>query len=126
MELAAGRSGRRPGIEPAPSIRACLEQPGLGEFFLSFTLEVLRKESQLDLLAEEFAGFGGEVQIAERLATSARPSAVPPWTHHQSVGGEWAVFFQRMEELERSGQILGVEPPSHEQRSRRDALHMRR
>ena len=49
-----------------------------------------------------------------------------PRSHDQSVGGGGAVLFQRIEKLERAGEILGVEPSAHPEHGGGDVLHVRR
>ncbi len=77
------------------------------------------------MLAKIFAGVGVELQIPQLVPRPARPSAVPPRSHHQRARRSRPVLFERMEQLQRTREILGVEPSPHEQRRRMNVLHIR-
>ena len=51
---------------------------------------------------------------------------MPPRAHHQRVGRDGAILLQGIEQLQGSGEILGIEPAAHPHHRRRHVLHVRR
>src|ERR1700679_4346613 len=100
----------RPRIIFLPDITARLEDISLGERSLFTSLQIFFKERKLNLLAEEDSCLRAEVHIAELVAIPDGPAAMGPRPDYQRVDGTGVELVDCVKGLERSGEILGVEP----------------
>src|SRR5262249_24988797 len=98
---------RWPGLERPPLVGAGLEDPGFRELRGPPPLQVVLKEWELDLLAEEIPRLGVEGDVSERCAVSPGPAAVPPWAHHQDVRRPGARTLDLLVGFKGAEQILG-------------------
>ena len=87
-EVKCARRGRLgwPRIEPAPLMRARLEDVGLGRSVIRVALQKVAEERQLNFLAIEHGGLRAQVDVAQFFAVAATPGAVRPRTHDQDIG----------------------------------------
>src|SRR5262249_23537630 len=92
----------RPLIVLSPLVDAGVKHVRLWELHLSFVLEEVIEERQLDVLAIEDAGLVTKLSVAQRISISSRPAAVTPRAHHQDVEGLRVVLFYRAIDSQRA------------------------
>src|SRR5215213_11680894 len=76
---------RRPLVVLAPAVRARLEDVSFRQLLVALVLERALEEGQLDLLAVELARLRAELHVAQLVAVRARPAAVAPRPHDETV-----------------------------------------
>ena len=83
------------------------------------------EEGKLDVLSKVFSSFRIEAGIAQRITPTARPTAMIPRPHHQSIIASGALFFGGVVAFECTKKVFRIEPTAHRHHRRLDVFKMR-
>src|SRR6185436_8754648 len=107
------RSLGRPRVERAPLVAARFKHRGFGLREVPLVLQVVGKKGRLNFLPIVLPGRRTEIDFAELLSRSARPTAMPPRADDEEIPTRGVVLFQLAIDGDGSVEILLVPPPSH-------------
>ena len=127
-EVKRGRLGLlgRPGIVGLPLVAAGFKDISLRELRIGRAFEVMFEEWELDLLAIEDTLLAVEPDVAEMVAIGPRPATVEPRAHDELYIAVRAFGIGRLEGVQRSPEIFGIEPASDGEHGGPDVLEVLR